>query len=293
MIEEDGSMSYVPCRERTFPLTLADRFEVHYITYLHWLRHFLERLGREPALAAWEEAFGDYDEEPLLRILSSGWEGVEEQHSAEVEERLADALAALFPIPVEGVPAEEAREIVEGSPPFRQIRQRLPSLDLKRETTTYDALHLFRDGLALLAGTVIDRHDKAGELMVYDAMLEELAGTPRQMSVEEFMLGRYARFTTEPEEADIFSAGLQVEVIRGSETEVVHNVTECEWARYFRERHPRVGYLLACSMDDPVYRSLNERLRLQRTCTLMEGGDACDFRVYAIEEAFVARDPAG
>lgn len=286
-------MSYVPSRERTFPLRLADPFGIHYVTYLHWLRHFLERLGREPTLAVWEEALGDYDEELLLRILSSGWEGVEEEHSAEAEEEIADTLAALFPIPVEGVPAEQAREIVEGSPPFRQIRQRLPTLDLKRETTTYEALHLFRDGLALLAEAMIDCHGKAGELMVYDAMLEELASTQRHVSVKEFMLGRYARFTTEPEEANMFSAGLEVEMIRGSKTEVVNNITECEWARYFRERHPRVGYLLACSMDDPVYRSLNERLRLQRTCTLMEGGEACDFRVYAIEEAFVAEERAG
>jgi hypothetical protein len=284
-------MSYVPCRARTFPLLLADRFEVHYGTYLHWLRHFLERLGREPTLAVWEEAFGDYDEELLVRILSSGWEEVEEQRSGEVEERIVDALAALFPVPVEGVPAEQARKIVEGSPPFRQIRRRLASLDLKRETTTYDALHLFSDGLALLAEAMVERYGKAGELMVYDAMLEELARTPRHVSVKDFMTRRYARFSTEPEEADAFSAGLEVEMIRGSQTEMVHNVKECEWARYFRERHPRVGYLLACSMDHPAYRSLNERLRLQRTCTLMEGGGACDFRVYAIAEAFVAAEP--
>jgi hypothetical protein len=286
-------MSYVPCRERTFPLRLADRFEYHYATYLHWLRHFLERLGREPTLAVWEEVIGDYDDELLQRILSSGWEVVEEQHSAEVEEQIADTLAALFPLPVEGVQAEQAREIVDGSPPFRQIRQRLPSLDLKRETTTYDALHLFHDGLSLLAEAMIDRHGKAGEFMVYDAMLEELSWTPRQVSVKDFMTRRYARFSTEPEEADIFSAGLEVEVIRGSETEVVTRVVECEWARYFRERHPRVGYLLACSLDDPVYRSANERIRLQRTSTLMEGGTECDFRLYAIEEALVTGGPAG
>jgi len=286
-------MSYAPCRQRTFPLRLAGRFEVHYVTYLRWLRHFLERLGREPTLAVWEEAFGDYDEELLLQILSSGWEGVEEECSAEVEERIADTLAALFPVPVEGMPAEQAREIVEGSSPFRQIRQRLPSLDLKRETTTYDALHLFRNGLALLAEAMIDRHGKAGELMVYDAMLEELASTPGQVSVEDFMSQRYARWSTEPEEADIFSAGLEAEMIRASDAEVVNSITECEWSRYYRERHPRVGYLLACSMDHPAYRSLNERLRLQRTCTLMEGGEACDFRVYAIAEAFVAGEPGG
>jgi len=286
-------MSYVPCQERTFPLKLAEPFAIQYITYLHWLKYFLERLGREPTLAVWEEAFGDYDEESLLQILSNGWEGVEGQHSAEVEERIAETLAALFPVPVEGVAAEQAREIVEGSPPFRQIRQWLPTLDLERETTTYDALHLFRGGLALLAEAMIDRHGKAGELMVYDAMLDELASRPRHMSVKAFLQMRYAGLTTELEEANMFSAGLQVEGIRGSETEVVNKIVECEWARYFRERYPRVGYLLACSMDNPTYRSVNQRLRLQRTCTLMEGGEACDFRVYAIAEAFVAGDRAG
>jgi hypothetical protein len=285
-------MSHVPCRERTFLLRLAEPFAVHYATYLHWLRHFLERLGRQPTLAVWEEAFGDYDELLLLRILSDGWERVEEQRSGEVEERIASTLAALFPVPVEGVSAEQAREIVEGSPPFRQIR-RLPSLDLECATTTYETLHLFRDGLALLAEAMIDRHGKAGELMVYDAMLEELARRPRQMDVDDYMSRRYARFSTEPKEADIFSAGLEVEVVRGSETEVVTRVVECEWARYYRERHPRVGYLMACSVDAPACRSLNERIRLQRTCTLMEGGTECDFRVYAIEKASIAGETAG
>ena len=286
-------MSHVPCRERSFLLRLAEPFAVHYATYLHWLGHFLERLGRQPTLAVWEEAFGDYDEELLLRILSGRWERVEEERSAEVEERIAGTLAALFPVPVEGVSAEQAREMVEDSPPFRQIRQRLPNLDLGCKTTTYETLHLFRDGLALLAETMIDCHGKAGELMVYDAMLEELARRPRQMDVDDYLSRRHARFSTEPTAADIFSAGLEVEVVRGSETEVVTRVVECEWARYYRERHPRVGYLLACSMDAPACRSLNERIRLQRTCTLMEGGTECDFRVYAIEKAFVAGETAG
>jgi hypothetical protein len=63
----------------------------------------------------------------------------------------------------------------------------------------------------------------------------------------------------------------------------VTRVVECEWARYFLEHHPGVGYLLACSLDNAAYRSFNNRLRLQRTSTLMEGGTACDFRVYALE----------
>jgi hypothetical protein len=79
------------------------------------------------------------------------------------------------------------------------------------------------------------------------------------------------------------SVGLEVEFIRGSETEVVTRVTECEWARYYRERYPQVGYMLACALDNAVYRSFKSRIRLQRDSTLMERGTECDFRVYAIE----------
>ena len=81
----------------------------------------------------------------------------------------------------------------------------------------------------------------------------------------------------------MFSAGLEVELVRGSEQEVVTRVKECEWARYYRERHPQVGFMLACSADNAAYESFNDRIRLQRTQTLMEGGAECDFRVYAFQ----------
>lgn len=286
-------MSYIPCRERTFPLWLSYDFEEHFSTYLYWLKHFLERLGLDQALALWQQTFTDYDEALLSQILSQEWQKDEEHRAEEVEEYISGQLAKMFPLPVGGVSSEEAREIIENTPPFLQILQRFPTLDVMREISTYEALHLFRDGLALLAETMINRFGKAGELMVYDAMLAELAGKQLQkVSVEEFMTGRLTRFSSEPEEADQFTAGLEVEVVRGSETEVVTLVKECEWARYFQERHPGVGYLLACSLDNAAYESFNERIHLQRSYTLMEGGEICDFRVYATE-ASIPKDQAG
>jgi hypothetical protein len=182
------------------------------------------------------------------------------------------------------VSREEARELVENTPPFRQIRQRFSTLDLRRETTTYEGLHLFFDGLALLAETLIERLGKQGEFIAYDATLAQWTKRQRRtQSVEEFMSGRLARFSSPPDEPDMFTAGLQVELVRGSTQEIVTRVTECEWARYYLERHPGVGYMLACSADNAAYESFNERIRLQRTSTLMEGGAECDFRVYAFD----------
>ena len=140
--------------------------------------------------------------------------------------------------------------------------------------------------LARMGMGIAARFGTEGELIVYDALLEDLGAVKRFTEVNTFMERRQARFSTEPEEADMFSAGLQVELLRANDSEVVTRVIECEWARYFRERHPTVGYLLACSLDNAAYRSFNERIRLQRTTNLMQGGDHCDFRVYALDEAY-------
>ncbi|MGD8792374.1 MAG: L-2-amino-thiazoline-4-carboxylic acid hydrolase [Anaerolineae bacterium] len=277
-------MSYVPCRQRTFELSLASEMEYHAWHYLNWLKHLAERLGREPALALWQDAFETYDEKLLSQILATGWQAVAQDERHDIARGLSEVVDELFPAAVEGVSAAQARAILARTPPFRQIAQHLPEVNVKRQITTYEALHLFRDGLACLAEALIARYGKQGELIAYDALLEEWPPSPDpRMSVENFMSRRAARFAAEPEEADIFSAGLEVEFVRASDSEVVTRVVECEWARYFLERHPGVGYLLACSLDNAAYRSFNDRLRLQRRSTLMEGGPACDFRVYALE----------
>jgi hypothetical protein len=90
-------------------------------------------------------------------------------------------------------------------------------------------------------------------------------------------------FTFENDNRTLFTAGLQIELISKSNRDAVLFVRECEWARYFRERHPGVGYLMACSTDEVAYKAFNSSLRMQRTITLMEGGEMCDFRVYTID----------
>ena len=69
---------------------------------------------------------------------------------------------------------------------------------------------------------------------------------------------------------------------RGDEREIVAHVTHCEWARYYLEHHPSGGYLLACSTNDPMYRLQCDDVRFQRRCTLMEGGDYCEFCFYRL-----------
>lgn len=284
-------MAYIPSKDRVFPLWLAPEYAEFYSTYLYWLKHLLERLGRQPTLRIYQAAFQDYDEQLLNEILSTGWREVDDEDRFDTQVEIIDALSEIFPVAVDGFSGKDARQTIDTIPPFAQINERFTSLNVMREISTYQALHLLFDGLALLTETLIDLHGKQGELIAYDAMMARWAERqPNTIPVSKFMTQRAARFSTEPDEPDMFSAGLEVEFVRASETEVITKVKECEWARYYQEHHPRVGYMLACSLDNAAYKSFNERIRFQRTYTIMEGGEICDFRVYALDEASTTDD---
>jgi len=108
-------------------------------------------------------------------------------------------------------------------------------------------LHLRYDGLACFAEALIDRYGKQDEFIIYDLMKEERLASSQGYpgSVEDFI----KNFTSEVKTPNLFTAGLEMEVISKSEREAFMVVRECEWARYYQERHPRVGHLMACSTD--------------------------------------------
>jgi hypothetical protein len=269
----------VPLRERRFPLQLAPALVDTYAATAHWLRHLLERLGRGPALRVWRHAFQAAEDPFLDEILAAGWRTAEGE-APDVEAEWDATLRAEFEPPVEGVGAEEARELLAQVPPFSEALQAFSTLHQARQTTTYEALHLFFEGRSRLAEALIALHGKQGELIAYDAMLLRVAARPGpEVEPAEFL----AQFVAVPEEPTIFTAGLDLEIVRASEMEVVTHVHGCEWARYFRARHPSVGYLMACSLDEAVYRAAHPALRLQRTTTQMEGGERCDFRIYVVD----------
>lgn len=274
-------MGQTPITQRVFRLQMAKWLPTRYESYLLWLRWLLERLGAERTLTLWEEACQGDGDWLTSEILSNGWQETAQEAAVDVEARIAAALAGHFPARVEGVSGEMARRLVEGMPPICQVWGAFASFNMSREVTAYQALHLSFDGLARLVEGLIHHHGRQGELIAYDILSEERvrSGGGRIGSVAEFM----ADFIAQPSEANLFTAGLETELIRASEAEVVLHVRACEWARYYRERHPAVGYLMACSTDEAAFRAFNPGLRLQRTTTLMEGGEVCDFRIYVVE----------
>ena len=267
-------------KKRTFPLELRPFWLSTYESRLFFLRSMLDRLGKDTTVRIWNQAFQKPDGGLMQKILSEGWEA----HAAEekVERAVERVLEESNAKPGEGLSKDEARTLVEMDYFISMARKQFPTLEVKRDLNTYFSLHLRIDGIARLSETMITILGKQGELAIYDiirARRAAQAASEREGAAE--VIKEYAD-SVGSKERDVYTAGLDEELVKVTKTEVVSRVKGCEWARYCTERHPTVGYMIACSTDDAALRAMNDSLRLQRTSTIMEGGEVCDFRVYSV-----------
>lgn len=82
-----------------------------------------------------------------------------------------------------------------------------------------------------------------------------------------------------------FAAGdaLGYQVLKSSPEAFELNITECQYAKFYKELgEPELGFLLVCSQDDAFFEGY-EGVRLKRTQTIMQGASHCDFR-YRLEQ---------
>ncbi len=135
------------------------------------------------------------------------------------------------------------------------------------------------------------------------AMVDEL-GTERAFAIVRTALDGYRRdfvttlFSQLPGETNLEKAraGLQMftqtdgsglafdpRVVRDDGAHFDFDVVSCQWAELFAELgEPEIGHLLFCSQDF-VWCSAIEGMELERTTTIMQGADHCDFRVRLTE----------
>jgi hypothetical protein len=71
------------------------------------------------------------------------------------------------------------------------------------------------------------------------------------------------------------------EVVEQTENYVHSKITECLWAKVFREANAAdIGYAAVCHPDFATASAFNPKIKLVRRSTLMEGSECCDFRYY-------------
>lgn len=76
-----------------------------------------------------------------------------------------------------------------------------------------------------------------------------------------------------------------ITVVEDSSKQFSFRVTECLWAKTFRDLDAGdLGYAMECRTDFSNARARDSRLRLKRTKTLMQGDPYCDFTYYWAEQ---------
>jgi hypothetical protein len=110
--------------------------------------------------------------------------------------------------------------------------------------------------------------------LVRSAVGESYRDMATRLTAERGSIGAMFAF------GEISAAGnaIDMELREVSEEHMSVDITGCRYAQFFQQMgEPELGFLLVCSSDFPVVESV-PGVELQRTQTIMQGADFCDFR---------------
>ncbi len=69
------------------------------------------------------------------------------------------------------------------------------------------------------------------------------------------------------------------DIVEMTAEKITMNVTRCRYAEMYKELGMEdLGFTLSCGRDFAMVEGFNPEIKLERTQTLMEGADHCDFR---------------
>lgn len=75
------------------------------------------------------------------------------------------------------------------------------------------------------------------------------------------------------------NGALEIEMVEETNARLAYNVTRCRYAEMYRAMGlGEIGHLLSCQRDGTFCEGYDERLKLTRTQTIMQGATHCDFR---------------
>jgi predicted hydrocarbon binding protein len=77
---------------------------------------------------------------------------------------------------------------------------------------------------------------------------------------------------------------LAIDILESTPEKFSMNVTRCRYAETYQELGiADLGFTLSCGRDFAMVEGFNPKIKLERTQTIMEGADHCDFR-FTLEE---------
>ena len=120
-----------------------------------------------------------------------------------------------------------------------------------------------------------DRFLETLKRLASEAAVKESQETARRLPCNDF-----AAYVAEMRNRSYFSNHvLTFEIVEDTLTTFEVKVTECLWAKTFRENGAAdIGYALVCHRDYADCQGFNPRITMQRSKTLMQGDKFCDHR---------------
>jgi hypothetical protein len=80
------------------------------------------------------------------------------------------------------------------------------------------------------------------------------------------------------QEAWLRGGALERDIIEQSDSRFRFNVTRCKYAEMYRDMGlGEIGHLLSCQRDGTFCEGYDDRIKLKRTQTIMQGASHCDF----------------
>jgi hypothetical protein len=117
---------------------------------------------------------------------------------------------------------------------------------------------------------------KASEKLAVEYVKKEIAEKGPIKNFKEFKAGM-----EEEGNSPFWTHVLTVAITEETPKKLASRVTECLWAKTFKELNATdIGYILSCHPDFAMARAQHPKLRLRRTKTLMHGDDCCNHTWY-------------
>ncbi len=169
--------------------------------------------------------------------------------------------------------AEAAMQTVAGTPAKPQSKFQ-GSSDMSFE-------QVFRFGFRPFVGILRVLSSKPG----YEKLLDVLPDVSSQLfatnianrKTEDRSLQSFVGYLKKPDH--FWQNVLTAEIVEDTPSTFEIKVTECLWARTFKEVNAAdIGYACICHPDFATAKAFNPKLRMERTKTLMQGHDCCNHR---------------
>jgi hypothetical protein len=150
-----------------------------------------------------------------------------------------------------------------------------------RSDMTYEEVFKFAYGGAI--PVLKNLSDQAGKDKFLD-MLKKAASEAMVREMEETFRNQPKRdlatyLTDLKRPSPLYQHALTYEFVKDTETEAELRVTECLWAKTFRQANAGdIGYAMICNPDIAGLKAYNPKITLTRPKLLMQGDDECRFR---------------